>query len=230
MSILDVNLTSLILRQNNFLKMMKRQIELTSIPGHSYNVHSVIESRAVTRTLIGGGGYIHIFMFCPTDFFSNCSTAADVLKESNVTFPIRIWNGRAKNSRDFLNLSIPCPFLERKGNCLKGSKCDFFHKSNHFQQRHHLKQYENLPFLEPLQSIKLLLEHVELGLQRFNVAGTRFQQTPISTDLNQYPLMAMSPNRQQLRPHMSNSLMAMPPNRQQLRPLMSHPLAPLHFA
>ena len=124
----------------------------------------------------------------------------------------------------------PCPFLERKGNCLKGSKCDFFHKSNHFQQRHHLKQYENLPFLEPLQSIKLLLEHVELGLQRFNVAGTRFQQTPISTDLNQYPLMAMSPNRQQLRPHMSNPLMAMPPNRQQLRPLMSHPLALLHFA
>ena len=56
MSILDVNLTSIILRQNNFLKMMKRQIELTSIPGHSYNVHSVIESRAVTGTLIGGGG------------------------------------------------------------------------------------------------------------------------------------------------------------------------------
>ena len=28
-------------------------------------------ARAVTRTLIGGGGYIHIFMFCPTDFFSN---------------------------------------------------------------------------------------------------------------------------------------------------------------
>ena len=82
----------------------------------------------------------------------------------------------------------PCPFLERKGNCLKGSKCDFFHKSNHFQQHHHLKQYENLPFLEPLQSIKSLLEHVELGLQRFNVTGTGFQQThfngsePISTD------------------------------------------------
>ena len=106
----------------------------------------------------------------------------------------------------------------------------FFHKSNHFQQRHHLKQYENLPFLEPLQRIKLLLEHVELGLQRLNVAGTRFQQTPISTDLNQYPSMAMSPNRQQLRPLMSNPLMAMPLNRQQLRPLMSHPLAPSHFA
>ena len=54
MSKLDVNQTSIILRQNIFLKMMKRQIELTSIPGHSYNVHSVIESRAVTRTLIGG--------------------------------------------------------------------------------------------------------------------------------------------------------------------------------
>ena len=28
--------------------------------------------RAVARTLIGGGGvHIHIFMFCPTDFFSN---------------------------------------------------------------------------------------------------------------------------------------------------------------
>ena len=27
-------------------------------------------SRDVTRTLIGGGGvFIHIFMFCPTDFF-----------------------------------------------------------------------------------------------------------------------------------------------------------------
>ena len=45
----------------------------------------------------------------------------------------------------------PWPFQERKGICLKGSKCDFFHKPNHFQQRHHLKQYENLPFLEPLQ-------------------------------------------------------------------------------
>ena len=28
--------------------------------------------RAVPRTLIGGGGvFIHIFMFCPTSFFSN---------------------------------------------------------------------------------------------------------------------------------------------------------------
>ena len=36
--------------------MMKMQIELTSISGHSCNVHSVTESRAVTRTLIGGGG------------------------------------------------------------------------------------------------------------------------------------------------------------------------------
>ena len=28
------------------------------------------EDRAVARTLIGGGGvYIHIFGFCPTDFF-----------------------------------------------------------------------------------------------------------------------------------------------------------------
>ena len=26
--------------------------------------------RAVTRTLLGGGVYTHIFMFCPTDFFS----------------------------------------------------------------------------------------------------------------------------------------------------------------
>ena len=31
------------------------------------------ECRAVARTLIGGGGgvFIHIFMFCPTSFFSN---------------------------------------------------------------------------------------------------------------------------------------------------------------
>ena len=30
-------------------------------------------TRAVARTLIGGGGgvHIHIFMFCPTSFFSN---------------------------------------------------------------------------------------------------------------------------------------------------------------
>ena len=29
--------------------------------------------RAVARTLIGGGGgvHIHVFMFCPTDLFSN---------------------------------------------------------------------------------------------------------------------------------------------------------------
>ena len=61
MSKLDVNLTSVILRQNNFLKLIKRQIELTSIPGHSHNVHRVIESRAVTGTLIGGGGCIFIY-------------------------------------------------------------------------------------------------------------------------------------------------------------------------
>ena len=64
MSKFDVNLTSIILRQNNILNMMKMQVELTSIPGHSYNVHSLLESRAVTRTLIGGGGgvysYIHV--------------------------------------------------------------------------------------------------------------------------------------------------------------------------
>ena len=31
-----------------------------------------LEHRAVARTLIGGGGvFIHIFMFCPTSFFSN---------------------------------------------------------------------------------------------------------------------------------------------------------------
>ena len=30
------------------------------------------EVRAVARTLIGGGGVdIHVFMFCPTNFFSN---------------------------------------------------------------------------------------------------------------------------------------------------------------
>ena len=122
------------------------------------------------------------------------------------------------------------PLPGKEGKLLKRLKVRFFPQIQPLQQRHHLKQYENLLFLEPLQSIKLLLEHVELGLQRLNVAGTRFQQTPISTDLNQYPLMAMSPNRQQLRPVMSNPLMAMPPNRQQLRPLMSHPLAPSHFA
>ena len=50
---------------------------------------------------------------------------------------------------------ISCPFLERKGSCLKGPKCDFFsHKTNHFQQGHYPNQYENLTFLEPLQSIK----------------------------------------------------------------------------
>ena len=27
--------------------------------------------RAVARTLIGGGVFIHIFWFCPTDFFRN---------------------------------------------------------------------------------------------------------------------------------------------------------------
>ena len=64
---------------------------------------------------------------------------------------------------------IPCPFLERKGSCLKGPKCDFFHKTNHFQQYHYPNQYENLTFLEPLQSIKSILKQVELGLQRFDV-------------------------------------------------------------
>ena len=34
--------------------------------------NSCLEARAVARMLIGGGGvYIHIFMFCPTSFFSN---------------------------------------------------------------------------------------------------------------------------------------------------------------
>ena len=35
-------------------------------------VTQVCTRRAVARMLIGGGGmYIYIFMFCPTDFFSN---------------------------------------------------------------------------------------------------------------------------------------------------------------
>ena len=37
-----------------------------------YRLEAKGEVRAVARTLIGGGGvYIHIFMFCPTSFFSN---------------------------------------------------------------------------------------------------------------------------------------------------------------
>ena len=43
MSKLDVNVTLIILRQNSFLRMMKMQIDLTSIPGHSCNVHSDME-------------------------------------------------------------------------------------------------------------------------------------------------------------------------------------------
>ena len=39
------------------------------------NVHIwLCSNRAVARTLIGGGGggvHIHVFMFCPTDFFLN---------------------------------------------------------------------------------------------------------------------------------------------------------------
>ena len=36
------------------------------------SIEEQLASRAVARTLIGGGGVpIHIFMFCPTDFFSN---------------------------------------------------------------------------------------------------------------------------------------------------------------
>ena len=40
-------------------------------------------TRDETRTLIGGGGgYIHIFMFCPTSFFSNQIQISQLEKKS----------------------------------------------------------------------------------------------------------------------------------------------------
>ena len=38
--------------------------------------------RDVTKTLIGGGLYIHIFMFCPTSFFSNQNQISQFEKKS----------------------------------------------------------------------------------------------------------------------------------------------------
>ena len=50
--------------------MLARKYDLTSL----VSKYSIIY-RAVARVLIGGGGgecsYIHIFRFCPTNFFSN---------------------------------------------------------------------------------------------------------------------------------------------------------------
>ena len=122
------------------------------------------------------------------------------------------------------------PLPGEEGKLLKRLKVRVFPQTQPLSTTSSSQAIRESAFFRTTANIKSLLEHVELGLQRFNVAGTGFQQTPISTDLNHYPLMAMPPNRQQLRPLVSNPLIAMPPNRQQLRPLMSHPLAPLHFA
>ena len=100
MSILDVNLTSIILRQNNSWKMMKRQIELTSIPGHSYNVHSVIESRAVTRTLIGGGGG------GGCKFIYSCSARQISFRIDQFEFD---WKKYRRAEHEYMNIHHPPP-------------------------------------------------------------------------------------------------------------------------
>ena len=48
-------------------------VDLDEKLGWKNHIDSVCHriSRAVARTLTGGGVYIHIFMFRPTDFFSN---------------------------------------------------------------------------------------------------------------------------------------------------------------
>ena len=110
-----------------------------------------------------------------------------------MTSPNRIWNLLTKNI-------IP---LERKGSCLKGEKCDFFHKPTHFQQQHYPNYYENPAFLEPLENIKSILRQVEVGLRNFNITGTGPQQIPTPMGLNQCRLTAMPLNQQLLRQLMS---------------------------
>ena len=111
------------------------------------------------------------------------SAVAVALKGSIVTSPNRIWNLLTKNIRP----------LERKGSCLKGEKCDFFHKPTHFQQQHYPNYYENPAFLEPL----------EVGLRNFNITGTGPQQIPTPMGLNRCRPTAMPLNQQLLRPLMS---------------------------
>ena len=76
---------------------MKRQIELTSIPGHSYNVDSVIESRAVTRTLIGGGGCIFIY---------SCSARQISFQIDQFEFD---WKKYRRAEHEYVNIHHPPP-------------------------------------------------------------------------------------------------------------------------
>ena len=54
------------------ISTVSEQIDNDSQPGNAaLSPHP--ERRAVARTFMGGGGgvHIHVFMFCPTSFFSN---------------------------------------------------------------------------------------------------------------------------------------------------------------
>ena len=64
-----VNLHNFVL--NSQLETQNMETALTAITMASPLDHMPTPIRAVARTLIGGGVFIHIFMFCPTSFFSN---------------------------------------------------------------------------------------------------------------------------------------------------------------
>jgi hypothetical protein len=93
---------------------------------------------------------------------------------------------------------ISCPFLERKGSCLKGPKCDFFFTKPTIFNRVISQSIRKPDFFRTAAKYQVELKQVELGLQRFDVVGTRFQQTPTPMNLNHCPPMAMLQNRQQL--------------------------------
>ena len=129
--------------------------------------------------------------------------------------PDRLNTGKYSNS-DHTPLkhksTVPCPFLlhrgrcikgikcdfshsnlERKGTCLKGSKCDFFHKSNHFQQRHHLKQYQNLSFFRTTAKYQVVtrtcgVRPTETQCSRNQISTNshfnRFESIPIDGDVS----------------------------------------------
>ena len=76
---------------------MKMQVELTSIPGHSYNVHSLLESRAVTRTLIGGGGDVFIY---------SCSVLPDRFLFKLINLNLILKNTR-RAEHEYMNIHPP---------------------------------------------------------------------------------------------------------------------------
>ena len=77
-----------------------------------------------------------------------------------IPFPKQAPQGYRINTSKNEKALVPCPFLKRKGHCLKGLRCDFLHKNvlpavcgpkiqqgNHSKPQHHDKSRIPCPFL-----------------------------------------------------------------------------------